>query len=175
MTPHQTNNIYTVDYKRLVLLLLPTFLRKTRIFTLCSLLASGIKSLHYQFESNRVKNINRLQYNGQVCYLQKLLNDELDNKERRITITDNPRAGEWLFIYDQAGMNQTLIHTLPGERAREVPILWNETTIDQDAVSFTVNVPANTGIDIRKDSDLKKLQKLLNEYKLISQKYEIKQ
>lgn len=161
------SQLFEIDYKRLVLLLLPTFLRQSRLFALVSALISEIRLLHGKFIENRNKNIERLQYNGQVCYLCKLLNDKLDPQQRRITITDEHQEGEWLTIYDETQSYQTFTYTLPGSSINQVPIVWNETKIDQDAASFTVTVPWAD------EKNIETLKTLLNAYKLISQKYQI--
>jgi hypothetical protein len=81
---------YKVDWDRLVLLLLPTFLRKPNLFGYIKALLSPVDSLHYNWKLMREANLNKLSYNGQKCYLRKALNDIADFELRRIYINEVP-------------------------------------------------------------------------------------
>lgn len=89
---------YKVDWDRLVLLLLPTFLRKPKIFGYLKALISPIVSLHYRWLQMREANLKRLSYNGQRCYLRGVLNDTCDPELRRIYIQDIPELSS-NYIY----------------------------------------------------------------------------
>ena len=89
---------YKVDFDRLILLLLPTFLRKPVFFGYLKALISPIASLHYRWEKIRAANLKKLEYNSQKCYLRKALNDYHDNEQRRIYTTKVPQlTGNYLF------------------------------------------------------------------------------
>jgi hypothetical protein len=98
---------YKIDYDRLILLLLPTFLRKAVLFGFVKALASPISTLHQEWEELRNENIKRLSYNSQKCYLRKALNDKFDNISRGITLTATEQLdqdylftrGEFLDVY----------------------------------------------------------------------------
>lgn len=160
--------LFQINFKRLVILLLPTFLRTERFRVLLNIASYALANLHYDFLRNRDANINRVVRNGQVCRLQGLLNDELDNAARRITIDEGETAGDWLFIYDEADENRQLIieHENPGEK---MLTLYHEGKIIENAAVFVVRVPWN---DKNADFD-NRLKSLLNEYKLLSKKYTI--
>lgn len=106
--------LFQIDYRRLVLLLLPTFLRRFRIYAFLTAMTFGVEELHRQFTRSRDTNLLRLRRNGQVCYLRALLNDELDPVQRRITLEDASQPGEWVMIYDENASYQTLIQSEPG-------------------------------------------------------------
>lgn len=106
--------LFQIDYRRLVLLLLPTFLRRSRIYAFLSAMVFGIEELHRRFTRSRGANLLRCRRNGQVCYLRALLNDELDPVQRRITLDDASQPGEWVMIYDENASYQTLIQSEPG-------------------------------------------------------------
>ena len=101
--------LYQIDYKRLALLLLPTFLRKPRIFAFLSAFVFGVSVLHNRFMKNRTANLLRIKRNGQVCYLKGMLNDELDPDKRRIRITDQDVEGDWVFAMDEEEPYQLFI------------------------------------------------------------------
>lgn len=79
---------YKVDYDKLILLLLPTFLRKPVLFGYLKALISPIASLHYRWSKMREENLKKLSYNCQRCYFRGALNDKFDPVLRRITFDD---------------------------------------------------------------------------------------
>lgn len=81
---------YKIDWDRLILLLLPTFLRKPVLFGYLRALISPIASLHYRWERLREGNLKKLSYNSQRCYLRGALNDIADPDLRRIYIDEVP-------------------------------------------------------------------------------------
>lgn len=93
---------YKVDWDRLVLLLLPTFLRKPVLFGYLKALISPIgvspDSVHYRWLQMRESNLKKLSYNGQRCYLRGALNDVADKNLRRIYI-DETQNNEPDYIY----------------------------------------------------------------------------
>ncbi len=93
---------YKVDFDRLILLLLPTFLRKPVLFSYLRALISPIggssQSVYYRWEKLRAANLKKLEYNSQKCYLRKALNDYHDKEQRRIYTTKVPQlTGNYLF------------------------------------------------------------------------------
>lgn len=64
-----------INYKRLIVLLLPTFLRQATITAFLRAMTIPIEYLYNQFLANRNSNLYRLKMNGQVCYLRRVLND----------------------------------------------------------------------------------------------------
>lgn len=152
--------LYQIDYKRLVLLLLPTFLRKPRLFAFLCALTFGISELHTKFMKNRDRNLLRIKRNGQVCYLRGMLNEELDPDSRRIRIEDSEAEGNWVFAMDEEEAYQLLV-TNPGI------LVYSENLIIENTAFFYVSVPWNSG-----DTNLNnRLRNYLNEYKLLSKKY----
>ncbi len=82
------SNIFKIDYKRLVRLLLPTVLRNDVILAYLDSLVIPIKALHAEFSNNRSINLYKITHNGQVCYLRAVLNDTFDNELRRIKVAE---------------------------------------------------------------------------------------
>lgn len=154
--------LYQMDYKKLVVLLLPTFMRKPRLFAFVHALTFGLSELYTKFSRNRGSNLSRIECNGQVCYLRKMLNDELDPIERRITISDGLAEGSWLFAFMESDAWQLLIDG-PGV------MVYSERLIISDTALFYVSVPWGN-----KDENLNnRLRNFLNNYKLLSKKYTI--
>ena len=57
-----------------------------------------LKTLYAVFDSFMLATSKKMTYNAQTCYLQKLLNDNFDNVERRIYIEDVPSI-PWIIAY----------------------------------------------------------------------------
>lgn len=152
--------LFQIDYKRLVLLLLPTFLRKPRLFAFVCALVFSISELHVKFLKSRNANLLRIKRNGQVCYLRGLLNDELDPIERRIQVTDATAEGDWVFAMSEGEAYQLLINA-------EGVLVYSEDLIIGNTAFFNVLVPWG-----KEQADLNnRLCNFLNEYKLLSKKY----
>ena len=79
---------YDVNFKRLALLLLPTFWRRPLFAAMAYAAVSPLQYLHTRFILWKRESDYRLEHNGQVCYLRALLNDKFDPIDRRITITE---------------------------------------------------------------------------------------
>lgn len=93
---------YNVNWNRLILLLLPTFLRKPKMFALIKAMLAPIASLHYEWTQRRLANLKKISYNGQKCYLRKALNDVADPELRRIKIQDVPAlSSKYLYLPEE--------------------------------------------------------------------------
>lgn len=123
---------YSVNFSQLVLLLLPTFLRKPALFGYIRALVSPVQNLHYRWYQMRLANIDKLSYNSQVCNLRRCLNDKYDSDLRRITIDDTLEV------------EQDYIYTISENSPVYLGVLYLEQEFnyaDSD-VDFLVNVPS---------------------------------
>lgn len=89
---------YKVDYNRLAVLMLPTFLRKPILVGYVQSLLVPIDKLFYNWSIFRNENLYKVHHNGQICKLRKALNDRFDPSERRIYIGDGNRF-ERQYLY----------------------------------------------------------------------------
>ena len=100
-----------IDFNKLVVLLLPTFMRQPRIIAyLCSAIAPVV-SIHYNFLVKRNDDHYKLDHNWQVCYLEAALNDRFDISERRIKIVEGDRF-ERKYIYTEGEQKPKYLGTL---------------------------------------------------------------
>lgn len=150
---------YKIDFNKLVLLLLPTFLRKPKLVAFIQALFKPLASLHYKWQYEvRDFNINKLSYNGQLCYLRKALNDRCDKHLRRIYIRDGnsfPRK----YIYTRAENKPVYIGKL---------FIYQKSEYANSGADFIVYVPAHI-INTR----IFELEALIEFYKLASKRYQI--
>lgn len=93
--------VFNVDYDRLVILTIPTDLRRLKFSLWVKCLVIPVKMIYSVFMNNRASNLYNLTHNSQVCYLRKVLNDSFDPVLRRITIAEGSRF-ERKYIYTNA-------------------------------------------------------------------------
>jgi hypothetical protein len=149
---------YKVDFDKLVLLLLPTFLRKPVLFGYVRALITPIASLHYKWSRMRDENLTKLSYNGQRCYLRKALNDKYDPELRRITIDGT------------LDINQDYIYT-PAENLDVylgIMYLAQDFNYSNSVVDFLVNVPGQLLND-----KINEITATINFYKLAGKSYKL--
>lgn len=149
---------YKVDFDKLILLLLPTFLRKPVLFGYVRALIAPIAALHYRWSRIRDENLKKLSYNSQRCYLRAALNDKYDPDFRRITIDGT------------LGVEQDYIYT-PAENS---PVFLGVMYLEQDfnyvssKVDFLVNVPREI-----MNAKINEIVATLEFYKLAGKQYQI--
>ena len=149
---------YKIDWDRLILLLLPTFLRNPVLFGYIRALISPIASLHYKWEQMRTANLLKLSYNGQRCYLRKALNDKFDPDVRRIFI-DGTLDFDQDYIYTPAENLDVYLGTM----FLETEFNYAGTTVD-----FLVFVP-----QLVLDLKINEIIATLEFYKLAGKQYQI--
>lgn len=148
---------YKVDWDRLILLLLPTFLRNPVLFSYLRALIAPIASLHYTWSRMRDVNLNKLSYNGQRCYLRKALNDKCDPELRRIYIDEVPEVNENYIYQPEENLDYYL------------DTMWLDLYYSEggETVDFVVYVPTELM------SKINEITAILEFYKLAGKLYKI--
>lgn len=156
--------------------MLPTFLRRRRIFAFCRALCSplycGVEGLYNRFLQKRGDHIFSLSHNGQVCYIRAALNYAFGlSKGFEIDDADSYQ-GEWVFAKD-ASMTQQLTAVdehrnpeLAGEETSPdypMPLLSDEAKLTMAHNSFIVRVPSNIYT-----TQLDKVKAIVDRYRLPS-------
>lgn len=149
---------YKVDWDRLILLLLPTFLRKPVLFGYLKALVLPIESLHYVWEQTRAANLKKLSYNGQRCYLRGALNDKFDPYDRQITIDETAQLDQD-YLYTQAENLDVYLGTM---------YLEQDFNYVSGTADFLVNVPAAIF-----NEKINEITALVDFYKLAGKSYQL--
>lgn len=157
-------HVFNINYRKLVVLLLPTFLRRPLMVAFLHAAVAPVTSLHRLFMLNRTNNLYRLRMNGQVCHLRKVLNDAFPSVDGAIQIRDADRSGRWMFAHDQDTSDRASLNI---EDAGTV--FYDRAAIIEQAAGFEVVVP----VALKSPNNDTKLRVLLNQYKLLSKKYTI--
>ncbi len=160
--------IYNVNFKRLCINLLPTFLRQPVLYGLLHAGACVLNDTTYSsFIAARKEHNYKLHHNGQVCYLRAVLNDAFGGG---VYIYDVERKGEWLYAITENGTGILLTagengNTAEVEGGQKVPIVYNEVLLNAPENSFIVSVPFNIY-----QTRLPVVAALVDKYKLMSKR-----
>lgn len=158
--------LYRINYKKLVVLLLPTMLRKSVIITLLQCATIAIRSKHTVFLSNRDSNLYRVQHTGQVCYLRAVLNDAFPVRSCDFEIEDSDVTSEFIYALSEVAFpyDQLIITT---ETEPNVLDVWGEGYILVETTPFLVECPP----ELYADTDsMNRIRNLVNAYKLLSKR-----
>lgn len=128
---------FDVNWDKLVLYLLPTFLRRPFLLGYIRALLAPMESLYYKWYNWRIDNIYKLEHTNQICYLRGSLNDKFDPVERRIRI-GNGLLYETQYIFTEAEGQDVWLYT-----EQEAEILWLRTEAEtaDTGLDFIVYVP----------------------------------
>ena len=148
---------FNVNWKKLAVLLTPTFLRGEKITAWLELIIEGVNQVHYQWLQLRKNNIYSLAHNSQVCYLRAALNDRFDNEQRRILIVDGNKY-EREYIYTRGEQKPYFLGTL---------FIYSREDYADTGVDFIVRVPSDL---IYNEVEM---QALIKFYKLASKRFKI--
>ena len=150
---------YKINFNKLVVQLMPTFLRQPRMIAFISLFSAELTKLYNAWLIKKSQDETWLQHNSQVCYLRKILNDEFDDIERRINITDGQ-------LYDRQ-----YVYTLGEKKPKYLGKIFIRQNTDyaDTGIDFFVVVP----VEINNEQNKYKLEAWVNRYRLASKRYKI--
>lgn len=170
--------IFDINFDKWIASMLPTFLRRPRVFAFCRALCSPLylgeddKSIYKRFLQSRKKHLYRVSHNGQVCYLRAALNDAFGLKKGFEIADPDDDRGEWHFAKDPTMPQQFLavderLNPPPAEEEpppdHPVPVLADEVRLNAPQNSFIVYVPGNIYA-----SQLDKVKSIVEEYRILS-------
>lgn len=154
--------MWQVDFKKLIVWLTPTFLRKANFLLLVQSVNWPLRQKYDDFLRFVDQKQYRLSHNSQVCYLRAVLNDAFDYSLRRI------------YIDDFDGLNKLYLWRESDRRDIDLtnPVfLYPDNFYGDSGVDFTVFIPATI---VTSESENAYLTSLLNEYKTPGKQYNIK-
>lgn len=157
---------YNLNFKRLVLLLLPTFWRKPLLVSIGYAVIYPLSLIHADFMRFRADIKYRLSHNGQVCYLRALLNDNFDPENRRITVSDVDTNRENVFINRR---ETGLIKLIPRRETGRALFINRSGFVGSGGYDFLINMP----FSLYQVTDILRFKAVVNNYKLASKRYNI--
>lgn len=159
-----SSRIYEIAYKKLVLMLLPTMMRKPLLVSMANAMVSPVVSLYRQFMQYHEEVNYRLYHNGQICYLRAVLNDAFDPTRRGITVTDGDVSGTAVFVYQRTENKFKIVK----RRGEGIILISRRGFSGTTGFDFMVNVPQDL-----KGLDESRFKAITNSYKLASKRYAI--
>lgn len=148
---------FNVNWSRLSILLLPTFLRSDRMKAWLYLNIRQIENVHYSWRNYRASNIYKLAHNSQICYLRGALNDRFDNVLRRIRIDDG-NSFRRNYIYTDAEEKPKFLGTI---------YIYDDADYADTGVDFIVVLPLGLSYNIYE------MKALIDFYRMASKRYKI--
>lgn len=156
-----------IDYTKLAVLLLPTFLRQPLMIALLRTLMHPIQEIHDRHHTARDKRLYDLEHTSQICYIKDALNKEfqITDYSAGFEIEDINAKGNWLTAYDEIGDFKDR-HTIVEDES--YLILWDEEIIKKPTVSFTVIIPISVEWN---DYNKARINSIVNKYRLASRTF----
>lgn len=136
--------IYQLNFRRLILQLMPVRLRMPKLTSLFLSLTSPVGVLYAQFVGFKKEVEYQITVTPQVCYLVKMLNDQFDYSLRRIIIRD-PQYFDTLQVYTRAEQRIRPLYTRP-EAQKLVPYKSAEGSVAGE--DFIIVLPLGFSVDI---------------------------
>ena len=156
---------YDINFKRLALMLLPTFLRRpVTAYLLIRDSAAPIAHIHTKLVRLRNETVYRLEHNGQVYFCVRLLNDALDLSQRRITVDD--KESDSLPRHANIHLNQCRQSFLPLREDGRL-VINRRGFSGAKNIDFWVTIPE----ELMAVTDEKQLTAIVNTYKLASKRW----
>lgn len=135
-----TDKNFEIDFKKLCVLWLPTFLRGAFWRSLCYVLTYPLELMYRDFLKQRKINLEKLEYNYQVFSMEKLLNNKFDPIQRRIFI-GSVEIVKGIFSFTKAECVIDPEKILWLDKTKPI-FLGGSNNINGDA-NFIINVPAD--------------------------------
>lgn len=160
-------NYYNIDFRELANKLTPPFLRSLKNIDFLEAILKPLEEVNLKFKSFRRSSIYKVKNNGQIVYLQAVLNDTYDNSQRRIYILDFP-----IF-------NPVYVFPVNDQKPVYLDSKYLHTEAEVNAVlqsDFLVFVPLEIRPYAPEDLEifLTQIKSLVNYYKLASKRFDIK-
>ena len=161
--------MFNIDTDKLVeMLLSPRLFTATLVAMLKSILEPA-KWLIDKINIFRNNTITKMSYNGQVCSLERLLNDNFDAENRDIYITDAPSI-QMLVAYQQEDTPRRIIVAPADDFANYPVIAYQRSVVGENLHNFIINIPDSNEVRARENE----LKAIVTRYKLANKGFYLK-
>lgn len=159
-----------IDYRKLVILLLPTFLRQPVLMAWLRAMAFPLQSLHDRHQAARTQRLYELRHTSQICYIKDALNNEfgITDYANGFEIEDINAPGDWVWIYDE---NVDRFDDEQHMLFDDPTFIHNLSAILPPTSAFFVLVPQSVTLD---ETNRARIRSIVNKYRLASRTFEIK-
>lgn len=147
------DTIFNIDFKKLIILWMPTFLRTPFLVAFGVVLVIPLITLYIEFLKARKQNLIRMGITCQKFSMQKRLNDAFDQVERRIRIVKGVLY-DGIYLYTEAEIDpnspdyfsDNINNKIKWLKGDEKPIYLRTEAELYSEYDFIVEIPA-TGIN----------------------------
>ena len=159
-----------IDYRKLVILLLPTFLRRPVLMAWLRAMVYPLQQLHDRHQAARTQRLYELHHTSQICFIKDALNNEfgITDYATGFEIEDINAKGNWIWVYDE---NVERFDDEQHMLFDEPTWIYDTSSILPPTSAFTVLVPKHIEIDETNDA---RIRSVVNKYRLASRTFEIK-
>ena len=159
-----------IDYRKLVILLLPTFLRQPVLMAWLRAMAFPLQSLHDRHQAARTQRLYELHHTSQICYIKDALNNEfgITDYANGFEIEDINAPGNWVWIYDE---NEDRFDDEQHMLFDDPTFIHDLSAILPPTSAFFVLVPQSVTSD---ETNRARIRSIVNKYRLASRTFEIK-
>ena len=159
-----------IDYRKLVILLLPTFLRRPVLMSWLRAMVYPLQSLHDRHQTARTQRMYELCHTSQICFIKDALNKEfgITDYATGFEIEDINAPGNWVWIYDE---NVDRFDDEQHMLFEDPTFIHNISAILPPTSAFFVLVPQSITID---ETNEARIRSIVNKYRLASRTFEIK-
>ena len=158
-----------IDYRKLVILLLPTFLRRPVLMAWLRAMVYPLQQLHDRHQAARTQRLYELHHTSQICFIKDALNNEfgITDYATGFEIEDIDAPGNWIWVYDE---NVERFDDEQHMLCDEPTWIHDTSSILPPTSAFTVLVPKHIEIDETNDA---RIRSVVNKYRLASRTFEI--
>ena len=159
-----------IDYRKLVILLLPTFLRRPVLMAWLRAMAYPLQQLHDRHQAARTQRLYELRHTSQICFIKDALNNEfgITDYANGFEIEDINAPGDWVWIYDE---NVDRFDDEQHMLFDDPTFIHDKSAILPPTSAFFVLVPQSITID---ETNEARIRSIVNKYRLASRTFEIK-
>ena len=155
-----------IDFNKLIKWMLPFLRRQTIYFSWMQTLCAGVVSMYNELMVKRTADLYQINHDSRVFSMQAVFNDQFDNVNRRIYITDGFNK-ERIYLFTREENKPLYLY----QRSENKPVyLFNRTDYADTGVDFIVWVPNAIVLSAQ---NLTLLTSLVSKYKLASKRFAI--
>ncbi len=163
--------MYNVKWSNIINWMMHPDLKTSFHLNFLNALLKPFKTISEEFNTYVTKVDYKLAHTSQVCSITGMLNDNFDNAERRIYITDGGGL-DVLQIDDDSeyGTREVYIINSDSDDVESDLIVYPDSAYEGASISFIINLPSALNLS---DSDIYKMKALVDLYKLAGKTYTI--
>jgi len=156
-----------IDYKKLSVMLLPTFLREATVMAIVRSLVQPLQALHDAHRNESEVRMYELEHTGQCCHIKEALNKQfsISSYANGFQLEDLDAEGNWVMAYDE---DEAFEEVMVFAKNTNDVIVCDEETILPPTQSFKVLAPSSVALT---DENSAIIKMIVNKYRLASRTF----